>query len=517
VKGARDHLRVQVSAGRSIEAFYITPVDAHPMSKPLRRRFSSRAGLALAALALILIPAAAASAAEPWERNPAVLDKRDPAPQASGSAAADGGLVARAREAGGLRVLVELDVPEMAAAAAGDDAAASSALSAVQNAVIAATFGASPSATSDDAASDAGVRRYEIIPFLSLTVTPAELERLIADGRVLSIQEDVPVPPMLHEALRIIHAIQAQDAGFDGRGFAVAVLDTGVEAKHPMLKGHVKAEACFSSNVRGVAKTVCPNGKERQQGSGAGRPCSKSISRCDHGTHVASIAVGSSGQRDGVAPRAELVAVQVFSRFDKKESCGSIPTPCALSYWSDQISALEYVYKQRQKHDVAAVNISIGGGAYKTSCDKVLPAMTDIIRKLRKADVATVVAAGNGGEKNAISGPACISAAIAVAASSNRDKIPSWSNWGALVDLVAPGVDIRAAVPGGYGTKSGTSMAAPMVAGAFAILRQTDPSAGVGTILETLAETGKPISRDGRRKPRIDVNAARKALQKTGS
>jgi subtilisin family serine protease len=485
------------------------------MAKTSSNWFTSRALAALAAVAIVLIPAGA-SAAEPWERNPAFLDKREPVAQASGEARADGGLAAQARMAGRIRVLVELDVPAIAATA--DDAAASSALAAVQDAVIAATFGASPSATSAGAASEAGIRRYEVIPFLSLSVTPAELERLIADRRVLSIQEDVPVPPQLHEALRIIHAIEAQEAGFDGRGFAVAVLDTGAEAKHPMLKGHVKAEACFSSNVRGVAKTVCPNGKERQQGGGAARPCAKTINGCDHGTHVASIAVGSSGKRDGVAPRANLVAVQVFSRFDKKESCGSIPVPCALSYWSDQVSALEYVYKQRKTYDVAAVNISIGGGAYKANCDKVLPAMTDIIRRLRKADVATVAAAGNGGNENAISGPACISAAIAVAASSDRDKIPSWSNYGALVALVAPGVDIRAAVPGGgYDTKSGTSMATPMVAGAFAVLRQADPSASVGTILDVLAATGKSVSRDGRRKPRIDVNAARKALEEAGS
>lgn len=471
--------------------------------------------LALAAVAGVLLLPAAASAAEPWQRAPAFLDKREPVAQASGAGGtADGGLVAQARKQGRIRVLVELDVPAVTGAADGD-AAASAALAAVQDAVIAATFGASPAAPSAGAPPEAGVRRYEIIPFLALTVTPAELERLIADGRVLSIQEDVPAPPMLNEALRIIHAVQAQEAGFDGRGFAVAVLDTGVEARHPMLKGHVKAEACFSSNVRGTARAICPNGRERQEGGGSARPCS--MERCDHGTHVASIAAGSSGRRDGVAPRAEIVAVQVFSRFDKKEFCGSIPTPCALSFTSDQISGLEYVYKQRKTQDIAAVNLSVGGGAYKSACDKVEPAMTDIIRRLRKADVATVAAAGNAGNDNAITGPACISAAIAVAASSDRDRIPTWSNWGALVDLVAPGVDILAAVPGGYGTKSGTSMAAPMVAGAIAVLRQAKPSADVGTLVEVLAETGKPISRDGRRKPRIDVNAARKALQDTGS
>lgn len=484
------------------------------MASSSRRRLSSPTFSAFAAAAILLSPLAA-SAAEPWERNPAFLDKRDPIPQAaSGTAASsEGGLVSQARKAGRIRVLVELDVP----AGATDAEGGSDALAAVQDAVIAATFGLSGPAAAGAAPSDAGVRRYEVIPFLSMIVTPEELDRLIADGRVLSIQEDVPVPPMLHEALRIVHAIQAQENEYDGRGFAVAVLDTGFEAKHPMLKGHVKAEACFSSNVKGHSKSLCPNGKERQQGRGAARPCAKSIDSCAHGTHVASIAVGSSGKRDGVAPRAKLVAVQVFSRLDNEKDCGSRPVPCLLSYWSDQISALEYVYKQRNKYDVAAVNISIGGGAYKTSCDRQLPAMADIVRRLRKADVATVVSAGNEGNKNAVSMPACLSAAIAVAASSDRNKIPSWSNYGSLVDLVAPGVDIRAAVPGGYATMSGTSMAAPMVAGSFAVLRQTDPSAGVGTLLDVLAETGKPVSRDGRRKPRIDVNAARKALERAGS
>lgn len=473
--------------------------------------------LALAAIAGVLLLPPAASAAEPWERNPAFLDKREPVAQASGPGASSaGGLVAQARKAGRIRVLVELDVPELAGAA-GDDAAASSALAAVQDAVIAATFGLSGPAAAGAAPSDAGVRRYEVIPFLSLTVTPAQLERLIADGRVLSIQEDIPAPPMLKEALQIIHANKAQEAGFDGRGFAVAVLDTGVEAKHPMLKGHVKAEACFSSNVRGTAKAVCPNGKERQQGSGAAKPCSASITGCDHGTHVASIAVGSSRKLEGVAPRANLVAVQIFSRFDDKEFCGSIPAPCALSYTSDQISGLEFVYKQRKQNDIAAANISVGSGAYKSACDKVVPAMTDIIRKLRKADVATVIAAGNGGNDNAVSGPACISVAIAVAASSNRNQIPEWSNWGSLVALVAPGVDVFAAVPGGYAAKSGTSMAAPMVAGAIAVMRQTAPSADVDTIVKTLARTGQHIVRDDHRKSRIDVDAARRALEKAGS
>ncbi len=479
------------------------------------RRFSPRATATVVALALLLVPAVA-SAAEPWERNPAFLDKREPVPQAAASQAsgrdADGGLVAVARKQGSIRVLVELDVPSTAATA-GSDAAASTALAAVQDAVIAATFGASPSATSAGAASEAGIRRYEIIPFLSLTVTPAELERLIADGRVLSIQEDVPAPPLLHDSIRIVRADKAQDASFNGRGFAVAVLDTGFDTKHPMLKGRIASEACFSTNARGVSKSLCPGGKSKAVGSGAARNCATSISGCDHGTHVASIAVGGSSRRTGVAPGADLVAIQIFSRFDKKENCGSRPAPCVLSYTSDQIAGLEHVYKQRKKDNIAAANFSLGAGAYEKACDKVVPAFTDIVRKLKDADVATVAAAGNSGLDKAISGPACVAAVIAVAASTDRDKVASYSNYGALIDVVAPGSEILAAVPGGYATLSGTSMATPHVAGAIAILREAAPSASFSDIQQALVETGKRVRRGDRSKPRIDVDAARKLLQ----
>jgi subtilisin len=508
--------RLQDRAQASIEDVpaVLRKISTMPKILSASRRLASAAF----ACAAIVWGAAGAVAGEPWERNPAFLDKRAPVAQSTGSAEGADALRTRAKAEGRLRVLVELDVAALGATGTlSADDAEEGPLRAVQDAVVAATFGTRTAMSGGDAA-EAPIRRFEVVPFLSLVVRPAELDRLIADGRVLSIQEDVPVPPTLHEALRIIHADKAQEAGFDGRGFAVAVLDTGVDRQHAMLKGHVAVESCFSSNVLRYAKSLCPGGGERATGSNSARPCPSSVTSCDHGTHVASIAVGSSPRRDGVAPRAGLIAVQIYSRFDRKEHCGSIPAPCALSYTSDQISGLEYVYKLRKAQGVVAANLSLGSGAYKSPCDKVVPAMTAIIRKLKDAGVATVIAAGNGGNDNAISGPACISAAVAVAASTDRDKVAAWSNYGALVDLVAPGGNILAAAPGGkYATKSGTSMAAPMVTGAFAVLKQARPSAGVGAILEALAETGERVTRDGRSKPRIDVNAARKALQAEGS
>jgi subtilisin family serine protease len=83
-----------------------------------------------------------------------------------------------------------------------------------------------------------------------------------------------------------------------------------------------------------------------------------------------------------------------------------------------------------------------------------------------------------------------------------------------MVELLAPGSNILAGVPGGMlGIKSGTSMATPHVAGAWAILKQARPSASVAEIQAALACTGKPVSRSGLAKPRIDVLKALKILR----
>src|SRR5690606_25804093 len=82
----------------------------------------------------------------------------------------------------------------------------------------------------------------------------------------------------------------------DGDGFAVAVIDTGVDGDHPMFGSRLIEEACFS--VSGD----CPNDANVMLGAGAAAPCSSA--QCDHGTHVAGIAVGANGALVGVAPHA---------------------------------------------------------------------------------------------------------------------------------------------------------------------------------------------------------------------
>jgi subtilisin family serine protease len=133
----------------------------------------------------------------------------------------------------------------------------------------------------------------------------------------------------------------------------------------------------------------------------------------------------------GVAPGAKLIAVQVFSRFDNAEFCGS-SAPCVLTYTSDQIAALEYIYSLRNSYAIAAVNMSLGGGGYTAPCDS--SSRKAIIDQLRGANIATVIASGNNGYTNGISAPACISSAVSVGATTTQysgllvDQVASFSN-----------------------------------------------------------------------------------------
>lgn len=358
-----------------------------------------------------------------------------------------------------------------------------------------------------------GVTLFDSMAAVAMSVEPAMLQRLLASPRVASVLEDVAVPPTLVESVPLVTADQTAAAGFSGTGQVVAVLDTGIAREHPMFAGKVVSEACYSTTVPGQSLSLCPDGAQSSTTAGSGTNCSLAITGCDHGTHVASIAVGSAASLKGVARRAKLIAIQVFSRFDSVSSCNPLPAPCALSYFSDQIRGLERVHALRRSFKIASANMSLGGGAYATDCDSGFSAHKAIIDRLRAARIATVIAAGNAGFDGFISAPACISTAVAVGSTTKTDKVSSFSNHAPTIDLLAPGSGIRAAVPGGFATFDGTSMAAPHVAGAFAIMKQGKPGASVSGILAALSCTGRPVARAGIVRPRIDVRNALAVLR----
>jgi subtilisin len=354
------------------------------------------------------------------------------------------------------------------------------------------------------------LRRLTTLPVLVLEVDSAALQALADRPDILSIAEDVAVPPVLVQSVPLIGADDAWAAGFTGVGQAVAILDTGVDKTHPFLSGKVIAEACFST-TGGGSTTTCPNGLDTQIGSGAGVNCNLAVDGCDHGTHVAGIAAGRGASFSGVAKDASIIAIQVFSRFDSDSDCGGAGTaPCVLSWSSDQMAALDWIYQQRTTYTISSANLSLGGGHYTSYCDATYASYKALIDNLISAGIATVIAAGNNGFTDGVTGPGCISSAITVGATSKTDAVASFSNSDDTLDFWAPGVSIQSSVPGTtYQYWSGTSMAAPHVAGAWAVLKSKAPSAGVADILAALNASGVMITdtRNGVVKPRIQVDA----------
>lgn len=352
------------------------------------------------------------------------------------------------------------------------------------------------------------------IPYLVLEINVPALEYLITSPLIITIDEDIPAPPFLADSIPLVGADEAWASGYSGAGQAIVFLDTGIDKNHPFLSGKVVSEACYSTTTSS-STTLCPNGQDEQIGSGAGINCADNVYGCNHGTHVAGIAAGNRTNvagttLSGVAADANIISIQVYSRFDSYAYCGYY-APCTLSWASDQIAALDHIFDLRENFNIAAVNMSLGGQRYSNICDGAYPALKAAIDNLRSVGIATIISSGNEGYSNSVSTPACISSSISVGATDKFDNVTSYSNSASFLDLLAPGSFIYSSLPGSsYGTKSGTSMAAPHVAGAWAVLKSNRPGATVVEILALLNSTGVPVTdaRNGITKSRIQVEAA---------
>jgi subtilisin len=381
----------------------------------------------------------------------------------------------------------------------------------------------------------AGIKRFSYIPFIALEADASALSKMKASPLVASIREDRLIKPTITESVPVVGAPGGIANGFSGNGQTIAVLDTGVDKNHDYFAGgKVVSEACYSTNMGtnpdfDSSQSICPGGVQESTAPDSGLNCDTSqIAVCWHGTHVAGIAAGRDVGRGhfGVAKDANIIAIQVFSRFNNPGNCGGAP-PCINGYTSDFIKGLERVYALRATFNIASVNMSFGDGSFSNYCDGEDAAVKAAIDNLRSVNIASVIASGNNGSTNSINFPACISSAVSVGSTADgsnfttQDAISNFSNTAQILSLYAPGISIISASPGNQlRSSAGTSMAAPHVAGAWAILKQQNPSGSVAQILTALTSTGKIVTdaRAGaasRKTPRIRVDAASQQLAGT--
>jgi len=359
-------------------------------------------------------------------------------------------------------------------------------------------------------------RSSESLPYFAISVNAAGLQALKSSNDVIDINKDRLVPHALAKSVPFIGGTKAWNSGYTGAGQVIAILDTGVDKFHPMLAGKVISEACYSTNDASQhVSSLCPGGVESSVEPNSALPCTKD---CEHGTHVAGIAAGKDGYYQGqpfsgVAKDARIIAIQVFSHLNDDATCREfgVSAPCSVANDFDILEGLNRVFELSSSYSIASVNLSLGGGYYSETCDSDHEEYVEAINKLRSVNIATVVASGNEEFKDGLSAPACVSSAISVGSTLNGvDRVSGFSNSASILSLLAPGEYITSAIPGGgYESLQGTSMAAPHVAGAWAIIREKASSATITDILSALSSTGVRVTDVNQiTKPRIQIDAA---------
>ncbi|OLF18259.1 S8 family serine peptidase [Actinophytocola xanthii] len=302
-----------------------------------------------------------------------------------------------------------------------------------------------------------------------------------------------------------IGARAAWERGLTGRGVTVAVLDTGIDTDHPDFAGRVRESRDFTG----------AGGVEDRNG---------------HGTHVASVAAGtgaaSGGRYRGVAPEADLAIGKVLD----DEGRGTMSSVLAGMVWA------------AAETDADVVNLSLGADA----TDGTDPLSVAVDTLSAEHDTLFVAATGNDGADRGVATPAAANTALAVGSVGEADAPSPFSNRGprlrdgvAKPDLAAPGEGIVAAAPAdvpplgepvgeAYQRMDGTSMAAPHVSGAAALLAQQHrdwtPDRLKAALTSTATETSTEVSKEASDDPhavgtgRVDIDrATRQSVIATGS
>jgi len=273
---------------------------------------------------------------------------------------------------------------------------------------------------------------------------------VVADTPMKSIAEQTPVPSWGLDRIDAVDTALNESYKYfsTGAGALVYVIDTGIYSGHSDLSGRV---------ISGYTAINDGNGTQDCNG---------------HGTHVAGTVAGTTY---GVAKSATLVAVRVLD--------------CAGSGFSSSVVAGINWAVASHPGGPGIINLSLGGGANS--------AVDDAVAAATRAGLVVVAAAGNSGADACNFSPARAPSAITIGATDKNDSRASYSNFGSCVDMYAPGTGITSTwISGASATRtiSGTSMAAPHVAGLAARLSQSQPGISSSGISDALTASNVPGS-----------------------
>ncbi|NUT52183.1 MAG: S8 family peptidase [Saccharothrix sp.] len=299
-------------------------------------------------------------------------------------------------------------------------------------------------------------RNYASFGGFNVKLTEKQAKRLAADPSVEYVEQDQVIhtqatqtnPPswgLDRVDQRNLPLNSSYSYTTTGSGANVYVVDTGVRISHSTFGGRA---------VNGY--DAVDNDNVAQDGNG-------------HGTHVAGTIAGS---QYGVAKNARIVGVRVLNNSGSGTLAGVV-------------AGIDWVARNHQKPAVA--NLSLGGGA-NSSID-------DAVRRAIAAGVTFAVAAGNSNANASGFSPARVGEAITVGATERTDARASYSNFGSILDIFAPGSSITSAWHTGdsaTNTISGTSMATPHVAGAAARYLSSNPSATPAQVASYLIAQSTP-------------------------
>jgi len=341
-------------------------------------------------------------------------------------------------------------------------------------------------------------RRLASVPIVAGEATAAGVAALAARPDVLHVGLDRVVRPAGQVGTAQIGADRLLAIGVTGLGRSVAVVDSGIDLRHPDLRAPGGA-AWPGANI--------------VDGDGDLSDCS------GHGTEVAGVLAGPQG----LAPEAGLVVLKVFSARDG----------CKSARASDVLAAVEWAVAHAPRTDLDAINLSLADDVpHAGFCDAEDPAGAAVFAAARAAGLSVAAASGNEGRTAGLPWPACLSSVASVGmvysqssgpvqwggaagctdATTGPDVIPCASNAGSGLSVLAPGVGWTTTAQGGGQTSafSGTSAAAPAATGALLLARQARPLADPAAAIELLRATGVPVrdARTGRTAPRLDLAAA---------